>query len=258
MTPLYFGSRERRLFGVYTPARSGAASPRAAVLCAPFGQEYLRAHRSLRQLGIQLADAGYHVLRFDYFGTGDSAGELAQADVAGWEDDILAAIEELRDTCNARRVSLVGLRLGATLAARVAARSRAQVDAVVLWDPVVDGERYMRGLLHDATGGRFASGQPLADGQSWEVLGFTLEAALARDIAGVKLLDSAAALPARALVLASDDDEAAALAALPARADGSAIAVERLDSEAVWLKSDDGPGALPVRVLQRITQWASQ
>jgi pimeloyl-ACP methyl ester carboxylesterase len=257
MTPLYFGSRERLLFGLYTPARSGAVSSRAVVLCAPFGQEYLRAHRSLRQLAVMLADVGYHVLRFDYFGTGDSAGELSEADVAGWEDDIRTAIDELRDTCNARRVSLVGLRLGAALAARVAARSGADVDAVVLWDPIVDGGRYVRGLLQDATNGRRPPrGRPDADG-ACEVLGFSLSAALAREIGGVNLHDVVASMPARALVLVSDFDSAAALQAMPPRADGSRIASELVKSEPVWVKSDDGPGVLPVHMLQRITQWAT-
>ena len=257
MTPLYFGSRERRLFGLYTPARSGTVSSRAVVLCPPFGQEYLRAHRSLRHLGALLSEAGYHVLRFDYFGTGDSAGELAQADVAGWEDDIRGAIEELRDTCGARRVSLAGLRLGATLAARVAARAGSDVDAVALWDPVIDGDAYVRGLLADATAGPRAPGRPLDPDASWEVLGFTLGGALAQQICELQLFDAFASLPARALVLVSDAASTAAMQAMPARADGSGIDWALVDSEPVWVKSDDGPGVLPVQMLQRIVGWAA-
>ncbi len=48
--------------------------PKSIVLCHPWGQEYLRAHRSMRQLGNLLAAAGHHVFRLDYFGTGDSGG----------------------------------------------------------------------------------------------------------------------------------------------------------------------------------------
>ena len=71
----------------------------------------------------QLAAQGWHVLRFDYFGTGDSAGEFDEADLTGWEADIEQALDELLDMAGARKVALVGLRLGATLAARVAARA---------------------------------------------------------------------------------------------------------------------------------------
>ena len=37
--------------------------------------EYMRTHKAVRQLTMMLAKAGYHLLRFDYFGTGDSAGD---------------------------------------------------------------------------------------------------------------------------------------------------------------------------------------
>src|SRR3954451_13983708 len=76
MTPLFFGSRARRLFGIYEPGRSGSRVPRAAVLCHPWGQEYIRAHRSMRRLANMLSATGRDTLRFDYFGTGDSAGDM--------------------------------------------------------------------------------------------------------------------------------------------------------------------------------------
>src|SRR5690606_4717969 len=98
MTPLYFGDRSRRLFGVYSPGHAGAGRARGAVLCAPWGPEYLRAHRSLAQLGKWLNEAGVHVLRFDWYGTGDSAGDMSDARLDGWLDDLGQAIDELRDT----------------------------------------------------------------------------------------------------------------------------------------------------------------
>jgi pimeloyl-ACP methyl ester carboxylesterase len=45
-----------------------------------------------------------------------------------------------------RQVTLVGLRLGATIAAAVAA-TRSDVDRLVLWDPVTDGAAYMQSVL---------------------------------------------------------------------------------------------------------------
>ena len=66
------------------------------VLCYPWGSEYIHAHRALRQLATRLSMAGFHTLRFDYFGTGDSAGEMEDADLGVWEDDIETAIEELK------------------------------------------------------------------------------------------------------------------------------------------------------------------
>ena len=176
MTPLFFGDRTRRLFGVYSPGHAVGARARGAVLCAPWGPEYLRAHRSLAQLGKWLNEAGVHVLRFDWHGTGDSAGDMAEARLDGWVDDLHSAIDELKDTAGLQRVSLVGLRLGATLALRAAATRRRDIDGLVLWDPVMNGREHLAELraLHAATLGL----RGLQAGPQ-ELLGFAVSEALA-------------------------------------------------------------------------------
>jgi pimeloyl-ACP methyl ester carboxylesterase len=92
-----------------------------------------------------LARDGFHVLRFDYYGTGDSAGDSHEGSVAIWLDNIREAAAELRDIANVREISIVGMRLGATLATRAAAESVA-VRNLVLWDPAVDGKSHVRDL----------------------------------------------------------------------------------------------------------------
>jgi uncharacterized protein len=144
MNPVYLGTKERRLFALYEPAAVKAKRARAAVLCYPWGTEYIYAHRSMRQLAVKLSVAGFHTLRFDYFGTGDSGGETFQASPLGAETDIEVAIDGMKDMVGANRVALIGLRQGATLAARVAARHAADLDSLVLWDPVYDGSLWTR------------------------------------------------------------------------------------------------------------------
>ena len=109
------------------------------MLCHPWGSEYIYAHRSVRHLALALCAAGFHTLRFDYFGTGDSAGESGDGDIPGWETDIESAMEELRDISGIPRVTLIGLRLGGTLAAQVAARRSAEVGELVMWTPILSG-----------------------------------------------------------------------------------------------------------------------
>ena len=87
----------------------------------------------MRLLANMLAAAGTHVLRFDYFGTGDSAGNMEDADLGAWFGDVETAVDELRDTIDAPQVALVGLRLGATLAGTVASMRRTDVNGLVLW-----------------------------------------------------------------------------------------------------------------------------
>jgi alpha/beta superfamily hydrolase len=136
---LSLGSAQRRLFAIHEAA---AATPRirAALLCQPLGTEYTYAHRSMRQLAVRLAMSGFHTLRFDYYGTGDSAGTEAQMDLAGCETDVESAMEALADIAGTPRVTLIGLRAGANIAAQVAARRVADVEALVLWDPIVSDD----------------------------------------------------------------------------------------------------------------------
>lgn len=189
MLPIYFESSGARLFGMYHDAGRASARSSAVLICAPFGHEYIRAHRSLRQLATTLSDRGHHVLRFDYFGCGDSAGEDADADIGQWLGDITAAIDELKAMARATRVALVGLRLGATLAAEAAA-GRDDVDGVFLWDPVTDGaafvaelEQLQRAWLRGRPGSHRFARIP----EPTELIGFALPPRLRRSIASLQL-----------------------------------------------------------------------
>jgi alpha/beta superfamily hydrolase len=143
---MFFGSSQRQLFGAYHTPASTVPARGAAVLCPPWGPEYLVSHRILRRLAVRLTESGYHVLRFDYYGTGDSAGEREDGDLASWCDDASAAVEELRDMSGAATVTAFGIRLGAVVGWRLA-RSRPDVDTVLMWDPVVNGAAYVRDLV---------------------------------------------------------------------------------------------------------------
>ena len=136
MNPFFLGSPRRRLFGIHAAGLSRSGTPRAVVLCQPLGNEYVYAHRSMRQLANRLSLAGFHTLRFDYFGTGDSAGEDGECDPAGLQADVVTAIETLKDLAATERVTLIGLRAGANVAASAANGLRNAVDALVLWDPI--------------------------------------------------------------------------------------------------------------------------
>lgn len=144
MEPFFFGMPAREMLGIYHPA-AGVPRAEGVVLCPPLFGEYMRSHACLRRLALTLAGNGRHVLRFDYFGTGDSGGRFRDTTPEDWARDVAAAVEELKAVAGVRRVRLVGARLGATLAAR-AAMGDDSIDRVVLWDPIVDGADYLRQL----------------------------------------------------------------------------------------------------------------
>jgi alpha/beta superfamily hydrolase len=181
---------------LYQPARAGAEAGRAVVLCNPFGQEAIRAHRFFRILSQRLATAGVDVLRFDYFGTGDSAGDDAQFDLEGAVLDTLAAAELLRGLGGARHLVFAGLRLGAAIAALAAREASSAGTRLALIEPVVDGVAYLRSLdqahartLAQIYGARWRVDRALREllapaGPNMEALGFELGVALRGQLAG--------------------------------------------------------------------------
>lgn len=127
-------------FGWLHPATGG----RGVVLCGPHGYEELCVHRAWAGFAARLAAAGMPVLRFDYHGLGDSAGEDSDPErVRAWIDSIHAAIRRLREDTGVAEVALAGLRLGGLLAAAAAAEDGA-IAALALLCPAVSGRMAVR------------------------------------------------------------------------------------------------------------------
>jgi amino acid adenylation domain-containing protein len=145
ISPKFFRVDKHQLFSCYHHPDSSVTKNVAVLLCNPVGQEYIKSHRSFVQLAIRLADAGFPVMRFDYFGTGDSAGDFEETDIDHLRQDIWDAIEELKSKSNKQIFCLAGLRLGATMAAMVA-MDRSDIDSLMLWEPVMEGHRYIEEL----------------------------------------------------------------------------------------------------------------
>lgn len=143
--PFFFPSGEHSLFGVlHQPVTESARS--AFVFCHPFGEEKLWAHRVYVAFARALSADGHPVLRFDYMGNGDSGGTFSESSLRTAMADVLAATDEIRRRTGPRPVSLLGLRLGATIASLVA-EELTGLDRLILWAPIVDGARYMQELL---------------------------------------------------------------------------------------------------------------
>ena len=143
MEPFYFGHSRSELFGVYHHPQARPAG--AVVLCYPLGLEYVRAHRAYRNLALSLCRAGLAVLRFDYIGSGDSNGDPDDGGVTQWRHDVNAAIDEIKRRSGVHRVTVIGLRFGAALAA-LASSCRDDVARAIFWDPVLCGRTYLEGL----------------------------------------------------------------------------------------------------------------
>ncbi len=148
----FFGHPESPLFGCIHPARRPQRSARAVVICPPIGQEYIQSHWNLRLLANQLTRKNIDVLRFDYHGIGDSAGELEHINSLDfWTRNIHEAIEFFQNETSVDQVMLVGLRFGCTLAAEVA-KTSSSVHSAIFWEPVFDGRPYLNRLrqMHES------------------------------------------------------------------------------------------------------------
>lgn len=143
--PLYFSADDCRLFGWLHRPADRQTSDLGVVICKPFGYEAICGHRSMRTLADTAAAFGVPVLRFDYRGTGDSADDASADQIELWIRDVIAAVSTLRRCTGVSRVCLLGFRLGALLAT-LAAAGCADVGALILVAPVIEGRRYVREL----------------------------------------------------------------------------------------------------------------
>jgi uncharacterized protein len=243
MNPFFFGPSERPLFGVYSQARNVSGSPDAVLLCYPIMGEYLRAHRAFRQLNNLLTRAGVSVLRFDYSCTGDSWGRGEEARLETWLEDVDWAIDELRDMVGAPRVSIVGLRFGGAIAA-LAARGRDDVKRLVLWDPIVSGEQFIR----EAT-----KGQAPPSGKPFGVEGIPVTAELRADLEDVDLLSLEGVAGRRTEIVVSTEEPAYEELARNLRVGGDEVHVEVVPSSGSWTEADPfGSAYIPEQIIRTI------
>jgi len=145
---LFFESNGANLFAVLHEADSGIrkSADIALVMCSPFGEEAHVCRRVFVNFARCAAKLGIPVLRFDYFGCGDSDGEFADASIERWIGDIKSAVSFVRSGSNVERVGLVGLRFGASLAL-LAAENDPTISSLVLWEPIVSLRSCMRNVL---------------------------------------------------------------------------------------------------------------
>lgn len=144
--PMFFGPKHRPLFGWLHRADAASARPLGLVICNPFGYEAICAHRTLRHLAEQAAAAGYTTLRFDYDGSGDSAGsETDPGRLQAWVASVHSAIDTLCAATGLQSVCLIGMRLGSALAT-LAAATRSNLVGLIAIAPVTKPRTYLREL----------------------------------------------------------------------------------------------------------------
>lgn len=154
-----------------------------------------------------LERAGHDVLRFDYFATGDSAGDGGEGRLGIWVENVVEAAAELKAISNVRAISVVGMRLGAALALQACA-TELKVGTLVLWEPVVTGSEYLNELeeLDKRRHLWLLHGYRLPDSNS-ELLGFEMPNELASNIRAFDALSLPTPKADRVVIVAENEQE---------------------------------------------------
>lgn len=144
--PFFFPNGRYNLFGVFHKPDTPRIDS-CIVLCHAFGEEKLWSHRVFVNFSREAARRNVAVLRFDFMGHGDSDGHSEQATIDTCLSDIDAALREAQHLCpNLTSLGLLGARFGGTLAI-LFATARKLSAPIMLWEPILNGAKYMQELL---------------------------------------------------------------------------------------------------------------
>lgn len=140
-TPVVFESKGQQVVGMlHLPEGSGRFP--AALLLHGFTGTKVEPHRMFVKISRTLAEHGIASLRFDFRGSGDSAGDFEDMTIRSEVGDSLEAIRFLarHKRINSRRLALIGMSMGGAIAAHVVAREKHRIKSLVLLAPVAEGE----------------------------------------------------------------------------------------------------------------------
>lgn len=193
--PRFLQHAGRRLFHLLL--RPAGEARGSVLFLHAFAEEMHMCRRNVAATARALAAAGHNVMLLDLSGCGDGPGEFVDANWTTWQEDVRGAVAALRELGDVP-LTLWGMRLGALLATDTAVNA-AHIARLLLWQPVLNGEQQIDQFLRLKSvagamglGGGFDRkhlwGQ-LREGHALEVAGYELSAAMALEIARVRLAD---------------------------------------------------------------------
>lgn len=194
LEPLFLDGAAGRIFGLYFPPVGIARG--ALLYVPPFAEEMNRCRSLVAEQARALAQQGWGCLLIDPYGTGDSEGELADADWTLWRQDVQHATDWLSRKA-ACPVTLWGLRLGALLAADAAQQTPERYAGLLLWQPVSDGKLFLTQVLRQRVAYLMDRGLPaettdqmrqaMQQGKHVEVAGYSLSQRLIEGIDNARM-----------------------------------------------------------------------
>jgi len=237
----YFGEESNKIFGFYHPASKKKKKNIGVVICNPIWQEQVRAYRSVLLLSNELMSNGYDVLRFDYYGTGDSYGSNADISIDRWMKNIDEAILKLKDLSKIDSVILTGIRFGGTLATLYSINGKYKPNGLVLWSPIFNGKDWINKTLsnHDVwLGGSFAKNTIFSKNRKEdEANGFIISNSIRLDIEKIALSEQP--IDIEKICILGNDEDVKKFYDINNTLNNKEIKLIENDSNEFWLKHDD-------------------
>ena len=141
----FFENEGTRLFAILHRPKDGKEK-KGVIFCHPFGEEKQYSYRMFVRFARELCDNNFYVLRFDCRGYGDSEGDFECATLETQVADTIKAIDLMKVQFGIEKITLLGLRLGGTIATLVAEQD-SSIEKLILWSPIIKGKEYLADLF---------------------------------------------------------------------------------------------------------------
>lgn len=117
----------------------------AIIILGPIGPEYMPCHRSIRLLADNLSQLGFHTIRYDPIGMGDSSGTLENKNIwLQWVKTPGYFADYFKNNYNINEIIPIGLRSGCLVLSE--AIKKTPIKTAVFWHPITSGKTFIRGI----------------------------------------------------------------------------------------------------------------
>lgn len=140
-SPVVLESEHHQLVGVHHTSDQETA----VLLCHGLTGDKVEDHRLFVHTARAFAKEGYDVLRFDFFGSGDSHGEFKETRLSHHIANIKDAVGFLKNK-GYSRIVVLGISFGASAA--ILCAEILQIDAIILWSAVPDTKELLEQHLN--------------------------------------------------------------------------------------------------------------
>ena len=205
--PFFLNVGNHRLFVTRWQKNGSDAAP--ILLLPPFAEEMNRVRRYVAELSKQLLGAGYTLWQLDLSCTGDSSGKFSAARVSHWQQELVAAVEQITDEGKSPP-GILAIRGGSLFLPSLVKNTAANIGKVCLIEPISTGGQLLNEFLRIRVAKSIFEGTKetvsslatlLEDGDSLEVAGYKLSSSLYHELLELSLESESFSLQQPGLVI---------------------------------------------------------